>query len=285
MQPAKLLAKFRVAKPARFRLGGFDCADTLGIGKGDAQALLAYATERLAELQGRLYADHRWAVLVVLQGMDAAGKDSAVKHVMAGLNPLGCHAHAFKAPSDEELDHDYLWRVARRLPPRGSIGIFNRSHYEEVLAVRVQPELLRSERIPPQYLGKDIWPQRFEDICAFERHLVHNGTLVLKFFLHISHEEQRERLLARLDDPAKRWKFSADDLAKRRQWNGYMAAYEDMIRHTSKVEAPWFVVPADHKWFAHLVIATAVVEALQQLKLKYPSGPPRSELQRLRKAL
>ena len=209
--------------------------------------MLAEGIERLTDLQERLYADGRWSVLIVLQAMDAAGKDSVIKHVMSGINPQGCEVHSFKQPSEEELAHDFLWRVGQRLPANGRIGIFNRSHYEEVLTVRVHPELLERQQLPKGLAGKDIWQQRFEDIRAFERHLARNGTLVLKFFLNVSKEEQRKRFLDRIEEPAKRWKFSMGDVAERKLWDKYMAAYEDMIRQTSRPEAPWFVVPADQQ--------------------------------------
>jgi len=242
----------------------------LKLDKDEVKALLAEDAKRLGELQGRLYAEDKWSVLIVLQGMDTAGKDGVIEHVMAGVNPQGCVVHAFKAPSAEEIDHDFLWRSAVRLPERGRIGIFNRSHYEEVLVVRVHPDLLARQKLPPSLMGKDIWEHRFKDIRGFERHLARSGTVVLKFFLHISREEQRQRLLARLDEPAKRWKFSAGDIAERKLWDKYMAAYEDAIRATSRDEAPWYVVPADNKPFARLVVARAIVDALSRLDLKYP---------------
>jgi PPK2 family polyphosphate:nucleotide phosphotransferase len=221
-------------------------------------------------LQKRLYADGHWAVLIVLQGMDTAGKDGIIGHVMSGLNPQGCEVRAFKAPSEEELAHDFLWRASLRLPGRGRIGIFNRSHYEEVLVVRVHPDLLERQKLPKKAFGKEFWNERFSDIRAFERHLARNGTLVLKFFLHVSREEQRNRLLARLDEPDKRWKFSVGDLIERGLWDKYMAAYEEMIQATSRPEAPWYIVPADHKPFARLVVSAALVEGLQGLDLHFP---------------
>jgi PPK2 family polyphosphate:nucleotide phosphotransferase len=284
-----LLERYRIDDPEKFRLASLDSGDTGGE-KSDKDVfndLLAKDLERLRELQNRLYADHRWAVLMVLQGMDAAGKDGVVSHVMAGVNPMGCEVHAFKRPNDEELDHDFLWRAVMRLPRRGHIGIFNRSYYEEVLVVRVHPELLEHQKLPPQVLGKDIWKERFKDIRAFERYLARSGVLVLKFFLHISREEQRRRFLDRIEDPPKRWKFSMDDIAERKQWPKYMDAYEDAIRATSRPEAPWYVVPADHKPFARLVIARAIIEALEGLKLHYPkfdSASPK-ELEKVRRAL
>jgi PPK2 family polyphosphate:nucleotide phosphotransferase len=289
MTSAKLLKRLRIDDPERFRLAAFDSADTSGIDldKDEAKAMLDDDVKQLASLQERLYAEHRWAVLIVLQGMDAAGKDSVVKHVMSGLNPQGCDVHPFKTPSGEELDHDFLWRAAVRLPRRGHIGIFNRSHYEEVLVVRVHPELLARQQLPAAVLGKDIWKNRFKDIRAFERHLARNGVLIVKFFLHVSKEEQRRRFLERLDDPAKRWKFNMGDIAERKLWGKYMAAYEDMIRATSRPEAPWYVVPADHKRFARLVVAKAMVEALEGLDPQIPKveGKALKELQEVRAAL
>ena len=289
MTSAKLLKRLRIDDPARFRLAAFDGADTCGIDldKDEAKTMLDSNVKQLAGLQERLYAEHRWAVLIVLQGMDAAGKDSVIKHVMWGLNPQGCDVHPFKPPSGEELDHDFLWRAAVRLPRRGHIGIFNRSHYEEVLVVRVHPELLARQQLPPAVIGKDIWKDRYKDIRAFERHLARNGVLILKFFLHVSKEEQRRRFLERLDEPAKRWKFNMGDIAERKLWNKYMAAYEDMIRATSLPEAPWYVVPADHKRFARLVVATAIIEGLEGLDLEFPrvEGKALAELQKVRAAL
>jgi PPK2 family polyphosphate:nucleotide phosphotransferase len=289
MTSANLLKGLRIDDPERFRLAAFDCADTCGIDldKDDAKVMLDDDIKRLVGLQERLYAEHRWAVLVVLQGMDASGKDGVIKHVTAGLNPQGCDVHPFKAPSGEELDHDFLWRSVVRLPRRGHIGIFNRSHYEEVLAVRVHPELLARQQLPAAVLGKHVWTHRFKDIRAFERHLARSGVLVLKFFLHVSKEEQRRRLLERLDEPAKRWKFSMGDIAERNLWDKYKAAYEDMIRATSRPEAPWYVVPADHKRFARLVVARVMVEALERLDLQIPKveGKALKELRKVRAAL
>ena len=249
--------------------------------------ILADGVARLGEMQQRLYANGRWAVLVALQGMDAAGKDGVVKHVMSGVNPQGCEVHAFKQPSEEELDHGFLWRAASRAPRRGHIGIFNRSYYEDVLVVRVHPELLERQRMPRELVTKHIWKERFKDICGFERYLARNGIVVVKFHLRISKEEQRRRFLARLDEPAKRWKFSMSDVAERKRWGRYMAAYEDMIRHTATGHAPWYVVPADNKWFARLVVAAALVHALESLDLDVPKveGKALRELLRARKAL
>jgi PPK2 family polyphosphate:nucleotide phosphotransferase len=249
--------------------------------------MLAEGVGRLSELQERLYANDRWSVLIVLQAMDAAGKDSIIKHVMSGINPQGCEVHSFKQPSAEELQHDFLWRVAQRLPTNGRIGIFNRSHYEEVLTVRVHKEFLDREKLPKALAGTDIWQQRFDDIRAFERHLARNGTLILKFFLNVSKDEQRKRFLDRIDEPGKRWKFSMNDVAERKLWDKYMEAFEDMIRHTSTPEAPWFVVPADHKWFSRMVVAGAVVQGMQGLALEYPkvTGKALKGLRQAKKAL
>ena len=235
--------------------------------KQKASDRLARGIERLVELQQLLYAHDRWALLLIFQAMDAAGKDSAIRHVMSGLNPQGTQVYSFKRPSDEELDHDYLWRTVRALPERGRIGIFNRSYYEEVLVVRVHPEILARQKLPPPLVTRDIWRERYEDINAFERHLARSGTVVLKFFLHLSKEEQRRRLLERLDDPAKTWKFAAADLDERDRWDDYMRAYEQALSNTTAKHAPWFIVPADHKWFTRIVIADLVVDALDRLDL------------------
>jgi PPK2 family polyphosphate:nucleotide phosphotransferase len=289
MKLAKVLKACRVDKPARFRLSDCDPDEDFGldIGKKETNAMLADGLTRLTELQQRLYAEHRWAVLIVLQGIDAAGKDGVVKHVMSGVNPQGCEVHAFKQPSAEELEHDFLWRATAQLPRRGHIGIFNRSYYEEVLVVRVHPELLAKEQLPAGYAGKGIWKHRFQAIRAFEHHLVRNGTAVLKFHLRISNEEQRRRFLARLDDPMKRWKFSMADVAERKRWDDYMEAYEDMIRATSTDYAPWYVVPANHKHVAWLIVAEAVIAALQGLKLEFPKveGRALADLKQIERAL
>ncbi|MFZ0105034.1 MAG: polyphosphate kinase 2 family protein, partial [Pseudolabrys sp.] len=265
MTLGSLTKRFRIDDPDKFRLSDYDPDDSGGLtkDKSEAKAMLAEGIELLVGLQEKLYADDRWSVLIILQAMDAAGKDSVVEHVMSGVNPQGVQVHSFKQPSAEELDHNFLWRAAQRLPERGRIGIFNRSYYEEVLVVRVHSELLERQKLPKPLVGKDIWNQRFDDICAFERHLARNGTRILKFFLHVSKEEQRKRFLARIDEPAKRWKFSMADVAERKFWDKYQEAYEDMIRHTSHPEAPWFVVPADHKWFTRMVVAGALVQELQ----------------------
>ena len=231
---------------------------------------LQVSIERLRERQELLYAQDRYALLIVFQGMDGAGKDSAIKRVMSGVSPQSTHVHSFKAPSGEERDHDYLWRVSRVLPARGHIGIFNRSHYEEVLAVRVHPHILEAERLPPHAVSRNLWRHRFKDISAFERHLFRNGTIIRKFFLHISKEEQRRRLLERLDDPSKNWKFRAGDLDDRAKWKAYMSAYAEALAATSRDYAPWYVIPADHKWFAHAVIAEILVKTLEDLDLAFP---------------
>jgi PPK2 family polyphosphate:nucleotide phosphotransferase len=289
MKIAKLIKRLRIDDPGRFRLASFDPADTGGIDldKDGAKAVLAADIKRLAELQKRLYADGQWAVLIVLQGMDAAGKDGVIAHVMSGLNPQGCEVSAFKAPSQEELAHDFLWRSTVRLPERGRIGIFNRSHYEEVIVVRVHPELLKRQKLPSKLLTKNIWIHRCKDIRAFEHYLARNGVLVLKFFLHVSKEEQRQRLLARLEEPEKRWKFSMNDVAERKLWGQYMAAYQDMIQGTSRPQAPWYVIPADNKPFARLMVAAALIEALENLDLQYPQveAAALKEFQKVRTAL
>ena len=289
MKIPKHIKKYRVDGGKGFRLADYDPADTLGldIEKDDAKDILAKDIKRLSDLQQRLYAEHRRAVLVIFQAMDAGGKDSAIAHVMSGVNPQGCEVHSFKQPSEEELDHGFLWRAASRAPRRGHIGIFNRSYYEDVLVVRVHPELLERQRMPRELVTKHIWKERFKDICGFERYLARNGINVVKFHLRISKEEQRRRFLARLDEPAKRWKFSMSDVEERKRWNRYMAAYEDMIRHTATGHAPWYVVPADNKWFARLVVAAALVQTLESLGLDFPKveGKGLGELMRARKAL
>ena len=281
---------FKVTDGDGFRLKDLDPADTLDFGSEDkprSKEVLALGVEALADLQDRLYAQDRWAVLLVFQAMDAAGKDGTIKHVMSGINPQGCSVVSFKSPSAEDLDHDYLWRCMKNLPERGRIGIFNRSYYEETLAVRVHPEFLASQKLPPEVVTKHIWKERFQDIRAFERHLVRDGTVVLKFFLNVSKEEQRLRFLERLEIPSKRWKFSMGDVAERALWDKYQAAYQDLIRHTSTAHAPWYVVPADHKWFARVVIGSTIVQALEKLDPKFPRVDPASlnEFDQVRKAL
>lgn len=280
----------RVTDGDKFRLKDFDPGDTLGIHapeKLEAEQALQEAVGETARLQERLYAQDQWGVLLIFQAMDAAGKDGTIKHVLSGVNPQGCEVHAFKAPSSEELDHDFLWRCMRRLPERGRLGIFNRSYYEETLVVRVHPELLAKEKLPPRLVTKNIWKERFQDIRHFERYLCRNGIVVRKFFLNLSKQEQKRRFLSRLEDPAKHWKFSAADARERERWDDYMEAYEDTIRHTATDEAPWYVVPADNKWFARLVVSTVVIETLSSLDLKLPKLDKArlAELTAARKAL
>ena len=273
-QAKKLSEPFRITDGKGFRLKQVDPADTLNFDsdeKPKAQQALTASVELLSELQDTLYAQDRWAVLIIFQAMDAAGKDGAIKHVMSGVNPQGCEVSSFKAPSAEELDHDFLWRCAKRLPERGRIGIFNRSYYEETLVVRVHPNFLAGQKLPPDVKTKDLWKRRFQDITNFERYLSHNGILILKFFLHVSKEEQRQRFLARIDDAAKNWKFSLNDVREREHWDEYMDAYEDTIRHTASKHAPWYVVPADNKWFTRLVVASAIVTSLNALDLHFPT--------------
>ena len=273
---ARLVAPYCVRDGGKFRLKDVDPADTNELedeSKERAKALLAHGVERLSRLQEKLAAQGQWSLLLIFQAMDAAGKDGAIKHVMSGVNPQGCHVTSFKAPSREELAHDWLWRCVRALPERGRIGIFNRSYYEEVLAVRVHPDLLEAQGLPRAVVDGKIWDQRYQDIRAFERHLSRSGTVIRKFFLHVSKKEQKRRLLERLDDPEKHWKFSENDVRQRGQWDDYMSAYEDMVRETSSEQAPWLVVPADHKWYTRLVVAGAIVEALEELELAFPEVP------------
>ena len=278
LKRARSFAKpFRVTDGKDFRLKDIDPGDTLDLGSEDkprAKEALVMGVEALAELQDMLYAQDSWAVLLIFQAMDAAGKDGTIKHVMSGVNPQGCQVTSFKSPSPEDLDHDYLWRCAKNLPPRGHIGIFNRSYYEETLVVRVHPEYLERQKIPPELVSKDIWKERFKDIRGFERYLTRNGVVIRKFFLHVSKKEQKKRFLARLENPEKNWKFSASDLKEREYWDDYQDAYEDMIRHTATEDAPWYVVPADNKWFTRVVVAAAVVSTLGSLDLAYPKVGP-----------
>jgi PPK2 family polyphosphate:nucleotide phosphotransferase len=278
IKKARELAKpFRVTDD-RFRLKNVDPGDTLQFTSEDKpreKEALAMGITLMAELQDMLYAQGRWAVLLIFQAMDAAGKDGAIKHVMSGLNPQGCQVFSFKSPTAEELNHDYLWRCLKRLPERGRIGIFNRSYYEETLVARVHPEILANQRLPPALVTKDIWKERFQDIRGFERYLARNGVAILKFFLHISKEEQKKRFLERIEEPMKNWKFSENDVKEREHWDDYMEAYEDMIRNTATKAAPWYVVPADNKWFARIVVAAAVVDALDSLDLNYPKADDR----------
>ena len=289
MNPLKLATRFRVDRPDKFRLATVDPADCAGFDmeKDQAKAMLGDGIKRLSDLQERLYAQDRWAVLAIFQAMDAAGKDGAIKHVMSGINPQGVQVTSFKAPSAQELDHDFMWRSVVHLPERGRIGIFNRSYYEEVLVVRVHRELLERQKLPRELVTKRIWQERFDNIAAFERYLARNGTAILKFFLHISKEEQRRRFLDRLDDPGKRWKFSMGDVGERELWNRYMEAYEDMIRHTSTPEAPWYVIPADNKWFARLMAGAALIGTMEKLDLQFPKveGAALREMMKMRKAL
>ena len=297
MKPERFLKKcrqlarpFRVTDGDQFRLKDVDPGDTLGLRSEDkpkAREALAAGIDTLSQLQDRLYAQDRWGVLLIFQAMDAAGKDSAIKHVMSGINPQGCQVFSFKTPTSEDLDHDYLWRCFKRVPERGRIGIFNRSYYEETLVVRVHPEFLDKQRLPAAVVGKGIWKERFHDIRSFERYLTRNGIIVRKFFLHVSKKEQKRRFLERIDKPDKNWKFSAADIAERGHWGDYMEAYEDMVRHTATKDAPWYVVPADHKWFTRLVVASAVIDALASLDLKYPevSRLKRKELAAAKRAL
>jgi PPK2 family polyphosphate:nucleotide phosphotransferase len=275
---ARQLAElYRVTNGDKFSLKNVDPGDTHDFNSEDkprAKAALAAGVEVLSELQDKLYAQDKWAVLLILQAMDAAGKDGAIKHVMSGLNPQGCQVFSFKVPTSEDLDHDFLWRCVKCLPERGRIGIFNRSYYEETLVVRVHPEFLAKQKLPLQLITKDIWKERFKDIRAFERYLTRNGVIVRKFFLHLSKKEQRRRFLDRIENPEKNWKFSANDAKEREHWDAYMEAYEDMIQHTATKDAPWYVVPADHKWFTRLVVAAAVIDTLTTLKLAYPRVGP-----------
>jgi len=289
MSWAGTLAKpYRIEHGKGFRLKDFDPASTGRLhSKEHAAELLEKGISRMAELQDKLYAQDRWALLLMFQAMDAAGKDGAIKHVMSGVNPQGCQVYAFKAPTSEELNHDFFWRTSRCLPARGHIGIFNRSYYEEVLVVRVHRELLQAQRIPESLVGKNIWQERFEDIHAFERYLSRNGVVVRKFFLNVSKKEQKKRFLARLDEPEKNWKFSAADVRERGYWDEYMNAYEDMIRNTATKHAPWYVVPADNKWFTRAVVAAAIVDTLEDLELAYPEvdAEKRKQLEAARKSL
>ena len=281
---------FRITDGKNFRLKDVDPNDTLHLESEDkprAKDGLQLGVSYLAELQKVLYAQDKWAVLLIFQAMDAAGKDGAIKHVFSGVNPQGCQVTSFKAPSAEELDHDFMWRCMKALPERGRIGIFNRSYYEEALVVRVHEELLRKQKIPPELIGKKIWKQRYEDINAIERYLARNGVLILKFFLHLSRDEQKKRFIDRLDDPDKNWKFSMADAKERNHWDEYQQAYEDMIRNTASRDAPWFVVPADNKWFTRVAVAAAVIDGLLSLDMDYPQVGPRkkAELAAARTAL
>ena len=271
MKTDKLAKTYQVESGKHFRLKDFDPADTgHWRSKESATEALQQGIVRSAELQDKLYAQDNWALLLIFQAMDAAGKDGIIKHVMSGINPQGCQVFSFKAPSDLELQHDFLWRTTRDLPERGHIGIFNRSYYEEVLVVRVHPEILKSQKTPPSLVGKNIWEERFEDIRSFERHMARSGTVIRKFFLNVSKKEQKRRFLERLDEPEKNWKFSAADIRERKCWEDYQKAYEDMIANTATEHAPWYVVAADNKWFTRLVVSAVVVETLESLDLAYP---------------
>ncbi|MDD5200922.1 MAG: polyphosphate kinase 2 family protein [Terrimicrobiaceae bacterium] len=281
---------YRVTNGKKFRLEDVDPGDTGELKSEDkarAKEALESGVQALAELQDVLYAQDRWSLLLIFQAMDAAGKDGTIKHVMSGVNPQGCDVHSFKSPSAEELDHDYLWRCMKVLPNRGHIGIFNRSYYEETIAVRVHPEFLAAQKLPAKCVTKHIWEERFQDIRAFERYLARNGTIVLKFFLHVSKDEQQKRFLERLDLPDKNWKFSAGDAKERGFWGDYMKAYEETIRETATKNSPWYVVPADNKWFTRVVVAAAVIDALSSLNLHYPrvGAAKRAELAEAKEAL
>jgi PPK2 family polyphosphate:nucleotide phosphotransferase len=285
---SRLAEPFCITKGEKFRLKDFDPADTTGVkSKQDAQNILDKRVGVLSHLQEKLYAQDRWAVLIVLQALDAAGKDGVIKHVMSGVNPQGCDVHSFKPPSNEELSHDYLWRAHKCIPERGKIGIFNRSYYEEVLVVRVHPTLLGAEKLPEELITKHVWGQRYEDINAFEEYLTRNGILIRKFFLHLSKEEQKKRFLERLDDSKKNWKFSMADITERGYWEDYQEAYEEMIQNTATKHAPWFVVPADNKWFTQMIVASAIIEALDDLDLAFPDvdKSKKKELEAVRASL
>jgi PPK2 family polyphosphate:nucleotide phosphotransferase len=290
--PRKKLTRYskdyRVTKGKKFQLKDIDPADTGKIKLEDeAKVLLAESIKHMSDLQAKLYAQEKWSLLLIFQAMDAAGKDGTIKHVMSGINPQGCQVTSFKAPSSTDLKHGYLWRSNAAMPERGRIGIFNRSYYEEVLVVRVHKELLNAERIPSSLVTKQVWKERFEDINAHERYLTRNGVVIRKFFLHVSKSEQKKRFLSRLDEPSKNWKFSGADLKEREHWDEYQDAYEDMIRHTSTEHAPWYVVPADNKWFTHLVVAGAIIETLDSLGLSFPvvTAEQRKALEEARKIL
>ena len=278
--PNEVVERYRIDDGDTFRLKDVDPDDTAGFRKDfkdEAKALLRAGVDELSELQDKLYAQDRWAVLLIFQAMDAAGKDGTIKHVFSGLNPQGCVVHSFKVPSEQELDHDFLWRSSLRLPERGHIGIFNRSYYEEVLVVRVHPELLERQRVPLEVRGEKLWKKRYEDITSFERHLHTNGTVIRKFFLHVSKGEQRRRFLDRLEDPERNWKFSPKDVEERRYWKDYQDAYERAIRATATRHAPWYVIPADNKWFTRLMVGAAVIDALKELELSYPKPTPEQQ--------
>src|SRR6185312_14959580 len=283
----RFISPFRIDGSGKFHLKSYKTNEKGGLDKAEGEKILEANRQRLSDFQERLYAQGRWSVLVILQGMDASGKDSAIKAIFEGVNPQGCEVYSFKQPTSHELDHDFLWRSVIALPERGRIGIFNRSYYEECLVTRAHPELLKRERIPPRLVTRNIWRERFEDIAAFERYLSRNGTVILKFFLNLSSGEQRSRFLDRLEQPSKNWKFSRADINERAQWAKYQAAYQEVVRHTSSAVAPWHVVPADHKWFARVVIGSTIVSALEKLDLKFPQVDKAdlSEFKQIRKAL
>ena len=288
MKANKLAKTYLVEGGKDFRLKNFDPAETRHWrSKEHAEEALQQGIARTAELQDKLYAQNDWALFLIFQAMDAAGKDGIIKHVMSGVNPQGCQVYSFKAPSEVELQHDFLWRTTRCMPERGHIGIFNRSYYEEVLVVRVHPEILKSEKTPPSLVGKNVWDERFEDILGFERHMTRSGTVIRKFFLNVSKKEQKRRFLERLEEPEKHWKFSATDIRERQCWDDYQKAYEDMIIHTASDHAPWYVVPADNKWFTRLVVSAVIVDTLESLNLAHPKVDPakRKELEAAKKVL
>jgi PPK2 family polyphosphate:nucleotide phosphotransferase len=287
MKAAKLAQAYRVERGKHFRIQDFDPGDTGGWHEEEAGEALQKGIAQMAELQDKLYAQNQWSLLLVIQAMDAAGKDGLIKHVMSGVNPEGCQVYSFKKPSEAELQHDFLWRTTCALPERGHIGIFNRSYYEEVLVVRAHPGILAAEKIPAAVVGKKIWGERFEDIRCFERHMLRSGTVIRKFFLHLSKKEQKRRFLVRLEQPDKNWKFSAADIHERGHWDEYQDAYEDMIRNTSSSECPWYVIPADNKWFTRLAVSAVIVDTLESLKLSYPTvdAAKRKELEAAKKAL
>jgi PPK2 family polyphosphate:nucleotide phosphotransferase len=287
-EAARIASKYCITDGKKFRLKDFDSGDTDGVkSKKTAESMIARSSGMLAEMQEKLYAQDVWALLLIFQGMDAAGKDGAIKHVMSGINPQGCDVYAFKEPSKEELEHDFLWREHKVVPSRGKIGIFNRSYYEEVLVVRVHPHLLKAEKLHDELITKHIWEERYEDINAFEKFLTRNGVVIRKFFLHISKEEQKKRFLARLDDSKKNWKFSMDDIKERKFWDDYQEAYEEMVQNTATKRAPWYVIPADNKWYGRLVVASAIIEALDRLDLAFPDvdNEKKKELETIRDAL
>jgi PPK2 family polyphosphate:nucleotide phosphotransferase len=284
----ELASAYRIVDGAKFRLKDFDPGDTDGVkSKEHAQVMLEESTRKLCDMQEKLYAQNQWALLVIFQAMDAAGKDGAIKHVMSGVNPQGCEVYAFKAPGPEELSHEYLWRAHKQVPARGKIGIFNRSYYEEALVVRVHEDILKNQRIPQPLISKSIWEQRYKDMNAFEKYLTRNGIVVIKFFLHLSKQEQKRRFLERLEDSTKNWKFSMADVKERGYWKDYMAAYEEMIQNTATENAPWYVVPADNKWYTRLVVACALIETLKKLDLQFPDvdDEKKKELRKVKESL